>query len=67
MGQNGFGSKRVNKKRGCFGSGRNRFGSERVSGRNRFRVELVKNVFLQRLYIKGQFCSVRNDTMPMKE
>ncbi|KAJ0777912.1 hypothetical protein HanOQP8_Chr02g0076781 [Helianthus annuus] len=30
MGQNGFGSKRANYKKGCFGSGRNGFGSERV-------------------------------------
>ncbi|KAJ0897059.1 hypothetical protein HanRHA438_Chr08g0341461 [Helianthus annuus] len=32
------------------------------SGKNGFRVGLVKNLFLKRLSIKGQFCSVRNGT-----
>ncbi|MFS7926702.1 hypothetical protein Hanom_Chr04g00300211 [Helianthus anomalus] len=44
-----------------MGSGRNGFGSERVSGRNEFRVRLVKNVLLKRLYIKGNF--VRFETV----
>ncbi|MFS7947715.1 hypothetical protein Hanom_Chr06g00551481 [Helianthus anomalus] len=45
-GQNGFGSERVRVETG--------FRSERVSGRSGW----LKNVYLKRLYIKGQFCRV---------
>ncbi|MFS7975701.1 hypothetical protein Hanom_Chr10g00883711 [Helianthus anomalus] len=40
-----------------IGSGQNRFGSERVSGRNGFRVWLVKNIFFKEIVHQGAILS----------
>ncbi|KAJ0938577.1 hypothetical protein HanRHA438_Chr00c20g0852151 [Helianthus annuus] len=68
--QNGFGSKRVSYKKGCFGSGRNGFGSERVRvetvpGQNGFR---IGSVWLKKMgfFFLKRDCTLRGNFVGLK-